>query len=93
MAKDWKKSIEDSAEMTLEEAKAWRKSLHVEKPKILTDEQKREEFRVFWAQEKAKYGKGKELENILWTHLKSMGLNSPEKFVEGLQHFGLKKKK
>lgn len=90
MAKDWKKAS-DEVEMTLEEAKAWRKSLHVEKPKELTDSQKREEFRVFWAQEKANYGKGKDLENVLWTHLKSIKMTDPTKFAEAISHFGLKK--
>lgn len=80
-------------EMTLEEAKAYRASLNKPKEKVLSEQAKREEFRLFWAREKAKYGKVKEkdLEGILWLHLKAAKLDSPEQFEEGLKHFGLKK--
>lgn len=79
-------------EMTLEEAKAFRASLYKEQPIILTEEQKKECFRVFWAKEKSKYGKKKELESILWAHMKSAGFTDPKMFEQGLKHFGLKVK-
>lgn len=78
-------------EMTLEQSKAYRASLHKPVPKPLTDEQKREAFRVFWASNKKKYGKSKTLEKALWLHLKSIGMDSPEQFHDGLFNFGLKK--
>lgn len=95
MAKDDKKKaerMENKQEMTAEEAKAFRASLAVPQEIKLTEQQKREEFRVFWAQAKRKYGQPKELEDILWLHLKSSNLSEPSQFEAGLAHFGLKKK-
>lgn len=80
-----------SEEMTLQEAKAFRASLNKVTVKDLNDQEKREAFRIFWAQEKAKYGKSKDLEPILWAHLKSVKLDQPDKFEAGIKHFGLTK--
>lgn len=81
----------ENKEMSLEEAKAYRASLNKPKAAQLTEKEVREQFRIFWAREKAKYGKAKDLEEILWLHLKSSQLDSPDKFEDGLAHFGLKK--
>ncbi len=83
---------EKAEEMSLEEAKAFRASLYKgDAEPELSAASKREQFRLFWAREKAKYGKTKILEEILWVHLKSAKLDDPSKFEEGLKHFGLKK--
>jgi len=79
-----------SGEMSLEEARAYRASLHKQSKASLSDSEKREQFRIFWAQEKNKHSKIKDLEKILWAHLKASKLDSPEQFEEGLKHFGLK---
>jgi len=79
--------------MTLEEAKAYRASLHKPQVKALSDVQKREAFRVFWTSQKAKYGQSKKIEKAIWLHLKSINMDSPDKFSEGLANFGLKKVK
>jgi hypothetical protein len=89
MAKEFRK--EKSEDMSLEEAKAYRASLYKPVIKVLSDEEKREEFRLYWAQEKSKYGKSKDLEEILWLHLKASKMNDPSKFEDGLNHFGLRK--
>ena len=83
--------MENKVEMTADEARAFRASLY--KPQVvkLTEKQKREQFRVFWAQSKRKYGKTKSLEEIKWLHLKSSKMDEPEKFEAGVAHFGLKK--
>lgn len=81
----------ESKEMSLEEAKAYRASLYKPSAKSLSDQEKREKFRLFWATEKYKYGKSKDLEQILWVHLKASKLDDPEKFEAGLKHFGLQK--
>lgn len=91
MAKENRKQFEDGPEMTMEEARAYRASLARPTVKILTEQENREQFRLFWAKEKYKYGKAKDLENVLWIHLKSAKMAEPSKFVEGLKHFGLKK--
>lgn len=80
-----------SKEMTLEEAKAYRASLYVPQERKLSEQEKREQFRLFWAQQKRKYGKAKDLEDILWLHLKSSKMDEPSKFEAGIAHFGLKK--
>jgi hypothetical protein len=51
----------------------------------------RESFRAFWATAKKEYKKSKDLEDVLWAHLKATGFDKPELFEQGLQHFGLKK--
>jgi len=92
MAKE-KKTAQDNIEMTLAEAKAYRASLYKPQPKVLTDAQKREAFRIFWAANRKKYGRSKYLEYALWLHLKTIGMDSPDKFNDGLFNFGLKKVK
>lgn len=84
---------EPNKEMSLEQAKEYRASLHITPVKVLTEKERREAFRLFWATEKAKYGKPKKLEAILWMHLKSSHMDEPAKFASGLAHFGLKKVK
>lgn len=79
-------------EMSLEEAKAYRASLYKPVARILSEEERREQFKLFWAVSRRKYNKSKkELENVLWVHLKATGNDESEKFEDGLNHFGLKK--
>jgi len=89
--KKQEKKQEKKPEMTLTESKAYRQSLNVAVVKKLEDHEKREQFRLFWAENKYKYGKAKDLEPILWAHLKSAKLDDPENFDSGIAHFGLKK--
>lgn len=86
-----KKDLKEGQEMTLEEAKAYRASLYKPAVKKFSDAEKREQFRVFWAQSRKKYGRPRELEPILWMHLKDTKHDEPEKFEAGISHFGLKK--
>lgn len=87
-----KKEYKEEAvkEMTVEEARALRMARHNATVKEPSEQEKREEFRLFWAQEKSKYGKDKALESILWLHIKAMNMDTPDKFKRGLEHFGLK---
>ena len=89
--KEEPKSSAEKQEMSLAEAKAYRAGLHKPAPKSLNEAQKREAFRIFWACNKAKYGKSKSLENALWLHLKAVGMSNPEQFQMALDNFGLKK--
>jgi hypothetical protein len=90
--KNWKQDKkEKKSEMTLQEAKAYRASLAPKDDRNLDEHEKREKFRLFWAENKYKYGKAKDLEPILWAHLKSAKLDDPKDFEAGLAHFGLKK--
>ena len=91
MAKERKAEQMAKQEMTAEESRAFRASLYRPEQKKLTDHQKREAFRIFWAQARKKYGKSKDIEEIIWLHLKSSKMDEPEKFEAGLAHFGLKK--
>jgi hypothetical protein len=91
MAKE-KKSMAKQV-MSLEEAKAYRASLYKEPKKVLSEKEKRMQFKLFWAKEKAKYRKHKSLEEVIWLHLKATSNDEPENFATGLNHFGLKKLK
>ena len=94
MAKDRNQRTEEPVakeEMTSEEAKAFRASLYKTPVRVLTEKERREMFRVFWTQAKKQYGSEKELESILWLHLKSIKMDQPDQFEAGLAHFGLKK--
>ena len=51
----------------------------------------REAFSNFWSLEKRHYKKYKEMEDVLWAHLKASGFDKPDLFSEGIKHFGLKK--
>lgn len=98
MAKEQKpikeqKSAKESIEMSLEQARAYRASLHKPQPIVLTNDQKREAFRIFWAGHKAKYSKSKVMEKALWLHLKTIGMDDPENFEKGIFNFGLEKVK
>jgi hypothetical protein len=54
----------------------------------------RQLFATFWASNKKEYGreKDREIEDVLWAHLRASGMNKPELFKSGMEHFGLKKK-
>lgn len=84
-----KKSEEKS--MSLAEARAYRASLAKAKESELTMAQKREAFRIYWAKEKSKYSQTKDIEQIIWIHLKAIKMETPEKFADGIKNFGLKK--
>lgn len=49
----------------------------------------RELFSEFWALYKSLNKKTKNLEEIVWVHLVAIKHDSPEKFLEGIKHFGL----
>lgn len=83
--------LEPALEMTLEEAKAWRASLIKEVQKPLSQKQKREAFKVFWTQNKKKYGLTGKLEHVLWLHLVATQNDEPANFEAGLKNFGIKK--
>jgi len=86
-----KEQKQEVVEMSVEEAKALRAAKHASIPKKSSESDNKEAFRLFWAKEKASYGKEKSLESVLWVHLKAIKMDSPEKFTAGISHFGLKK--
>lgn len=82
-----------SEEMTLEEARAYRASLYKPTERILSEGEKAEAFRVFWAENRTKYNGSKDVEPVIWQHLKSIKMDGPDQFEAGIAHFGLKKVK
>lgn len=60
-------------------------------PADLDEQSTRNAFVEFWAQARKKYNRPRELEPVLWAHLKSSGHDKPHLFEAGLAHFGLKK--
>ncbi len=92
MAKEKKtESAAERIEMSLDESRAYRASKYVPVPRVLSENERREAFRIFWASHKAKYGKARALERTVWLHLKAVKMDTPETFENGLVHFGLKK--
>jgi hypothetical protein len=90
--KSMKQEIEKAKEMSLEEARKWRASLAKPASSLaLKEEQIREAWRLYWAQEKSKWANSKDLEHIIWLHLKAVSMAAPARFEEGIKHFGLKR--
>ncbi len=87
-----KKQQTQQVEMTAEEAKAFRASLATVTIKPLTTKQKREAFKVYWTQNKKKYGMTNKLEHVLWLHLVATQNDEPTNFEAGLTNFGIVKK-
>lgn len=51
----------------------------------------REAFSEFWARVRKQYNRPRDLEAVIWAHLKSSGHDQPHLFEAGLAHFGLRK--
>lgn len=86
-----KKQPQQGQEMTLEEAKAFRASLAKPFTKPMNQKQKRDAFKVYWTQNKKKYGMTSKLEHVLWLHLVATKNDEPANFEAGLKNFGIKK--
>jgi len=56
-----------------------------------SDKKIRHDFSLWWASNRKAYNRPKDLESVLWAHLKSVGHDKPELFQKGIEHFGLKK--
>jgi hypothetical protein len=84
----------DDLQQRLAEGRALRLKLSQTKNKkeTFTEKELRTKFEEYWNLNKAKFTEksSKELEEVLWFHLKSSGYSSPEKFEEGIVHFGYK---
>jgi len=96
MAKKIKKGLnlevsEASNEEKTERAKARRQALHKAKISTLDVKDAREAFRKYWLVNKKAYGREKDIEEILWIHLKSVSCIQPDQFEDGITEFGLKK--
>lgn len=59
------------------------------KEKKASSKSVKEEFRKFFVKIRRSKKIPKELEKVIWLHFKSAGFDSPEKFEDGLKHFGL----
>lgn len=79
---------EQKAELTPAEM---RKAIHESKlAKKGPIEDSREEFRKYFVGLKRKLNLAPELENVIWVHLKAVGMDKKEQFNEGVTHFGYK---
>lgn len=66
---------------------------NMQKPAHLRDmnkKEKREAFRQFFIKAKRKLNLSSSLEDVIWMHLESTGMDSPENFKKGMQNFGYK---
>ena len=57
----------------------------------MNQKQKRDAFKVYWTQNKKKYGMTGKLEHVLWLHLVATKNDEPANFEAGLKNFGIKK--
>jgi hypothetical protein len=84
------KTVAENLQERLDAARQMR--LAMAKPKSpKNDEDNREKFADFWARQKRVYGKEKDLEEVLWLHLKAINHDEPSLFEKGIENFGLKK--
>jgi hypothetical protein len=87
--KEIKKEIKK--ELTPKEMRlAFAAAKQANKPEEVVDY--KEEFRKFFLKEKEYFKFDKDMEAIIWAHFNSAGFTKPEKFQEGLEHFGYKRK-
>lgn len=84
-----KKTTEEIVRESLQKEHEEFKNAFFEAPTVQIDD--KEQFRAFWAMNRKAYKKPKELEDVIWAHLKAAGFDKPELFEQGIQHFGLKK--
>lgn len=94
MSKKSKKK-EDKKVLSLEEkiiiAREKRRLIHESSlAKKIQSEDSREEFRKFFIKIKSKLNLDKDMEEVLWLHLKSSGFDKKELFEKGIKHFGYK---
>jgi hypothetical protein len=58
----------------------------------LPEVKRRQSFQEYWTSARRSFGRPeRELEDILWAHLKAIKCDVPSKFEEGVAHFGLRK--
>lgn len=89
-SKKTKKKTESDAEKI---AKARKKRLALAKDQNSKIEEKsndREDFRKYFLKVSKKLGLKKYLEEVIWTHLKTIECDKKELFDKGLKHFGYK---
>lgn len=48
----------------------------------------REEFELFWTKHKHKYKQFGDITDVVFAHFVTYGFTTPDKFEEGLKHFG-----
>ena len=91
MAKKSQVQTQPQVEMTLKKRKLsellWLNLLL----KPMNPKQKRDAFKVYWTQNKKKYGMTGKLEHVLWLHLVATKNDEPANFEAGLKNFGIKK--
>lgn len=88
-----KKTTEEIVREALEKEQTQFKASKMSNFEAPSSKSVRAEFSTFWAIAKKEYNKtkDKDLEEILWAHLKASGFDNPNLFEKGLEHFGLKK--
>ena len=86
-----KTNLDNDSEMSVEEARAYRAALASSKAPTKKESDRREDFRKFWAESKSKFGKDKDIEEVLWVHLKAINKDNSADFEAGISHFGLTK--
>ena len=89
-----KKSREDQIEdvkAILDEARQKRIELAAKLEQKKEKQDHYSEFQDWWNLNKNSFQKSKDFEQILWLHLKAIKCDTPDKFLQGVENFGLKR--
>ncbi len=86
-----KKTTAEELQSKLDRARQARLAMAKGKKLPVSQVEAREQFRVYWTAAKKEFNRGKDLEDILWAHLKSIKHDKPELFEAGVLNFGLVK--
>jgi hypothetical protein len=82
------KRVEEEVEMTPAEM---RRAAHEAKmAEVAAVEDSRDEFRKYFIGLKKKLDLAPELENVIWIHLRAIGMDKKDQFNDGIKHFGYK---
>ena len=97
MSKKDKKMTRDEQVENVQErisaARAARLAAYKPQPEEQSEQERRQAFQVFWASNRSSYGKERDMEQLLWLHLKAIKHDTQDKFEAGIENFGLKKLK
>lgn len=89
-----KKEIKEEAELVeikkIEKTPRERRMELAGVTKKQVEEDSKEEFRKYFIQLSRKIRLKKDMESVLWNHLKSSGNDSKAKFEDGIKNFGYK---
>jgi len=90
MSEDKKSKKIDSDEERIDKARKKRIALAKEQPTVGEKTDSREDFRKYFLKLSKNLGLKKYLEEVIWSHLKTIKCDKKDSFDDGVKHFGYK---